>query len=156
MQIYYYDNGPGDQREPHDSGRPVPTEVLTSIDVYASTHPTIDTVNALAVERGYKNRDEITISPATMGDAYEGKVKIFFTEHLHDDEEIRYILDGRGYFDVRSGEDEWIRCGLEKGDLIILPKGIWHRFTTDDTNVSAALRWERVTADARSEGGIVC
>ena len=92
-------------------------------------------VDALAASRGYKNRDEITVSPAAMGAAYEDKVKMFFDEHLHEDEEIRYILDGRGYFDVRGGDEKWVRCALEKGDLIVLPAGIWHRFTTDEGNV---------------------
>lgn len=93
-------------------------------------------MDALAAERGYKNRDEVTVSPQTMGDVYEDKVKMFFAEHLHEDEEIRYIRDGEGYFDVRGQEDEWVRIRLSKDDLIILPAGIYHRFTTDDKNVS--------------------
>ena len=99
-------------------------------------------MDEIANARAYKNRDEIIVSPTSMGDVYEEKVRMFFDEHMHEDEEIRYVLDGEGFFDVRNylekggGEERWVRIRLEKGDLIILPAGIFHRFTTDEKNVS--------------------
>ena len=76
--------------------------------------PALSGVDALAAERGYQNRDEIRVSPEAMGEAYEAKVRQFFDEHLHEDEEIRYVRGGRGYFDVRDRGDRWVRIALEK------------------------------------------
>ncbi|CAO2649510.1 Nn.00g068950.m01.CDS01 [Neocucurbitaria sp. VM-36] len=140
MKAYWFDNLPGDQREPHNSGRNVDPDYLAKLGVIYHNVPDVSGVDAIATSRNYKNRDEITVSPDKMGDIYEEKVKGFFHEHLHEDEEIRYILDGGGYFDVRSEGDEWVRIWLEKGDLIILPSGIYHRFTTDEQNYTKALR----------------
>lgn len=113
---------------------------LSSLGVLYSSHPDLSTVDTLAAKRNYAHRDEIIVSPSAMGDVYEDKVKMFFNEHLHEDEEIRYVRDGAGYFDVRSEGDKWVRIRLEKDDLIILPAGIYHRFTTDEGNYIKAMR----------------
>jgi len=108
---------------------------LNSLGVLYYKATSLDEVNALAQQRGYKNRDEIEVSPSALGESYETKVRSFFTEHLHEDEEIRYVRDGRGYFDVRDKQERWVRIAVEKDDLLILPAGIYHRFTTDESNV---------------------
>jgi 1,2-dihydroxy-3-keto-5-methylthiopentene dioxygenase len=71
---------------------------------------------------------------------YDTKVKSFFEEHIHDAEEIRYIIGGSGYFDVRNKQDEWVRIHVKAGDLMTLPEGIYHRFTVDETDRIHAMR----------------
>jgi 1,2-dihydroxy-3-keto-5-methylthiopentene dioxygenase len=50
-------------------------------------------LDSLAEERGYSYSDEVRVSPELLPD-YEEKIKFFFEEHLHNDDEVRYVIDG--------------------------------------------------------------
>ena len=50
--------------------------------------------------RGYTYQDIIEVCPEKL-QGYEEKIKTFFEEHIHSDEEIRYILAGSGALRLR-------------------------------------------------------
>lgn len=94
----------------------------------------------ICAERKYNYKDFVNSEKIPN---LEDKLKSFFEEHLHDDEEIRFFLNGSGYFDVRdqrNSKDEWVRIELCKGDMIVLPAGIYHRFTADDKRFFHVMR----------------
>lgn len=80
-------------------------------------------------EREYNFNDGLNLSEKETK-----KDKCFSKEHFHVGDEICYVVEGSGYFDFRNHKDEWIRVLIEKGDLIGIPGGIYHRFNLDETN----------------------
>ncbi|KAH9993934.1 Acireductone dioxygenase [Russula vinacea] len=147
MRAYYFDNLPGDQRLQHDSGTSVDLAGLRRLGVLYWTIP-VDSpggweseIDRIAEQQGYKNRDTVNVTKEGLGDQYESRLKSFFEEHMHEDEEIRYFLSGSGFFDVRDyPSDKWIRIHVLPGDLLVVPAGIYHRFTLDELNQIKALR----------------
>jgi len=96
-------------------------------------------LQALRDDRGYSYADVLTIHPDYLPN-FETHIKNFLTEHIHDAEEIRYILGGSGFFDVRDPVNRWVRIHVKKGDLMTLPEGIYHRFTCDEKEFIHAMR----------------
>jgi len=146
MRAYYFDNEPSDQRLPHDynPSRPVDPSVLQRLGLLHWNVPVKgheNEINRISTERAYKNSDIINMTREGLGESFDVKIKNFYVEHLHEDEEIRYILDGSGYFDVRENStEEWIRIAVSAGDLIVLPAGIYHRFTLDTNDKILTMR----------------
>jgi 1,2-dihydroxy-3-keto-5-methylthiopentene dioxygenase len=86
--------------------------------------PTLDT---LARERGYVEQDIVELDPNT--EDLEAICDKFASEHQHTDDEVRFVLSGSGIFDIRDESDRWMRVTVEAGDLIVVPKDRYHRFT---------------------------
>uniref|UniRef100_F1LFJ3 Acireductone dioxygenase n=1 Tax=Ascaris suum TaxID=6253 RepID=F1LFJ3_ASCSU len=119
----------------------VSSDELYKLGILTQYIPVVDSglIDKMCDERGYKYRDELIISREKMPN-YDEEIKKYFEEHMHIDEEVRYILDGSCYFDVRNREDKWVRIAVEPGDAIILPPGIFHRFTPDHRDYIQMLR----------------
>ncbi|XP_072263670.1 acireductone dioxygenase [Pyxicephalus adspersus] len=146
VQAWYMDESDEDQRKEHrlDPNQPVSPEELQALGVNsykldADNYESDPELAKIRQDHNYTFTDIITIHKDTLPN-YEQKLKIFYEEHLHLDDEIRYILEGSGYFDVRDKQDRWIRIAMQKGDMITLPAGIYHRFTLDENNYVKAMR----------------
>lgn len=138
------DESDADQRETHrkEPNEPVSAEDLAALGVEAfrmEPDESSEELRRFRDERGFSYHDVVDIHKDRMP-GYDEKIKHFFTEHIHTDDEVRFVLDGSGYFDIRDGEDRWIRIYCEKGDMIIIPEGIYHRFTLDTNNYIKAMR----------------
>jgi len=75
---------------------------------------------------GYVTADVIDVRPETPGlDAMLAK---FAREHWHDEDEVRFIIEGRGLFNIRPRTGPVVGIEVEPGDLITVPRGTWHWF----------------------------
>lgn len=83
-------------------------------------------LDELKAERGYVEQDVIELRPDTP--KLDEICAKFVDEHLHTDDEVRYVLEGEGIFDIRSVDDRWMRVTVEQGDLLVVPANLHHRF----------------------------
>ena len=83
-------------------------------------------IEQLKLRGGYVTADIIDVSPDTAG--LDEMLAKFNREHWHDEDEVRFIIDGHGLFHIHPRGGPVISIEVEAGDLIRVPRGTWHWF----------------------------
>ncbi len=95
-------------------------------------------IGALKARGGYVTADVIDVRPETPN--LETLLAKFRSEHWHDEDEVRFILEGRGIFFVHPREADVFAIEVGPGDLIRVPRGTWHWFDLCDERRIRAIR----------------
>ena len=83
-------------------------------------------VEELRKRGGYVTADVIDVNSNTPG--LETMLAKFNIEHRHDEDEVRYIVAGRGLFHIHPTSGPVVALEVEAGDLIRVPRGTLHWF----------------------------
>lgn len=83
-------------------------------------------IDKLKASGGYVTADVISVSPQTAN--LEAMLAKFSREHWHDEDEVRFIIQGRGLFHVNPKTSPVVAIEVEAGDLIRVPRGTLHWF----------------------------
>lgn len=95
--------------------------------------------NKLKREAGYTSRDLIVLHPEVP--QLDEMLKKFDKIHTHDDDEVRYIVDGSGIFGFCLPSGEQVKLQVSAGDYINVPKDTEHWFELDDQRRIKAVRY---------------
>jgi 1,2-dihydroxy-3-keto-5-methylthiopentene dioxygenase len=102
----------------------VPTPTDASVDALLAAYgPKIDELKARG---GYVTADVIDVNAETPG--LDAMLKKFSSEHWHDEDEVRLIVEGRGLFHIHPPGQAVFAIEVEAGDLIRVPRGTHHWF----------------------------
>jgi 1,2-dihydroxy-3-keto-5-methylthiopentene dioxygenase len=94
-------------------------------------------IDRLQRRGGYTSCDVIRLTPGHP-DRATLRTK-FLAEHVHDDDEVRFFVEGAGLFYMRyDGMVHALECTA--GDLIVLPAGTVHWFDTGEHPRFTAIR----------------
>jgi 1,2-dihydroxy-3-keto-5-methylthiopentene dioxygenase len=97
-----------------------------------------DEIEDLKARGGYVTADVISVTPQTPNlDAMLAK---FSREHWHDEDEVRFIIQGRGLFHVNPKTSPVVAIEVEPGDLIRVPRGTLHWFDLCSTKQIQCIR----------------
>jgi 1,2-dihydroxy-3-keto-5-methylthiopentene dioxygenase len=104
-----------------------------------------DVLKAYAVEieemkhrGGYVTADVIDVNPATPN--LDVMLAKFDKEHTHSEDEVRFILAGRGIFFLNIG-GRVASVEVGPGDMLRVPRGTTHWFTLCEDRRIRAIRW---------------
>ena len=92
---------------------------------------------------GYVTADVIDVNPDTPN--LDAMLARFDKEHTHSEDEVRFILAGRGMFFLHLGETV-VSVEVGPGDMLRVPKGTTHWFTLCEDRRIRAIRWFQDTA----------
>jgi len=92
-------------------------------DLLAAYRPKIEELNARG---GYVTADVLNVFPDTPG--LDAMLNRFNSEHWHDEDEVRFIIEGRGVFHVHPPGQPVFAVEVGPGDLIRVPSGTHHWF----------------------------
>ena len=95
-------------------------------------------INVLKEEGGYVTADVIDVLPTTLG--LSEMLAKFKSEHWHDDDEVRFIIEGRGVFHIHPGNGVVTSIEVSAGDLIRVPGGTLHWFNLCEEQRIRAIR----------------
>ncbi len=83
-------------------------------------------IEKLKAQGGYVTADVIDVNGETPG--LEAMLAKFRSEHWHDEDEVRFIIEGRGVFHIHPPEGAVLAIEVEAGDLVRVPRGTLHWF----------------------------
>jgi 1,2-dihydroxy-3-keto-5-methylthiopentene dioxygenase len=129
-----YLGGIGIAYEQWDGSRSIPAQAPADeiLDAYS------DEIERLKVVGGYLTADVIDVNARTPG--LEAMLARFNREHWHDEDEVRFIIHGRGLFHIHPRETAVVAVEVEAGDLIRVPRGTLHWFNLCQDREIRAIR----------------
>lgn len=83
-------------------------------------------IERLKAEGGYVTADVIDVTPRTPG--LDALMQKYTSEHTHSEDEVRFILKGRGLFHIHPTVGPVFAIQVEAGDLISVPADTRHWF----------------------------